>query len=215
MPPAPPSVLLSDGRPMPALAWGTGTAWFGRGGGPDAAALAASVEGALDAGFRHLDCAEMYGNEAAVGEGLARFTARTGLPRSGLWVTSKVGNASVAAHTVPAACKTSLARLGVSYLDLYLVHSPFAGPPVGETWRECEALLDAGLVKGLGVSNFGVAQLRELLASARHRPLVNQVELHPLLPQPELLEFCAANGSACARGHHAASRRLGSRSELG
>ena len=198
-----PAVVLRSGAKMPALAWGTGTAWFCR--APEDleaatnAPLQANLVDALRSGFRHLDAAEMYQNEADVGAALAAFLAESGLPRDAVWVTSKVANPSIAAGRVRDACLDTLRRLRVSRLDLYLVHSPFAGgPPMADTWRAMEALVDEGLVAHIGVSNFGLEDMRSLLATARIKPEVNQLEYHPYLQSRPLAALCAAEGIALA-----------------
>lgn len=109
---------------------------------------------------------------------------------------SQVANPSIAARRVQDACRDTLRRLGVAQLDLYLVHSPFTGVPLLETWREMEALVDAGLTRHIGVSNFRVGDIRELLAHARVRPAVNQLEFHPYLQQSELAQLCRSEGIA-------------------
>ena len=116
------------------------------------------------------------------------------MSREDVWVTSKVANPSIAARRVGDACRDTLRRLRVSHLDLYLVHSPFTGVPLLDTWREMEALHDAGLVRAIGVSNFRVRDLEALLPHARITPAVNQVERHPYLQQRELAALCAQHG---------------------
>ena len=198
-----PAVVLRSGAKMPAMAWGTGTAWFCR--TPEDleaannAPLQENMVDALRAGFRHLDAAEMYQNEADVGAALASFLAETGLSRDAVWITSKVANPSIAAGRVRAACLDTLRRLRGSRLDLYLVHRPFAGgPPMADTWAAMEALVEDGFVAHIGVSNFGEQDLRALLATARIKPEVNQLEYHPYLQSKPLAALCAAEGIALA-----------------
>jgi alcohol dehydrogenase (NADP+) len=161
------------------------------------------VAGAFEAGYRHFDCAAVYGNEAAVGRILRQ------LPREEIWVTSKLWNDKHAPADVFPACKQSLSDLGLDYLDTYLVHWPFPNyhPPgcdvasrspdarpyvhkeFMETWAKMEELVDLGLTRHIGTSNMTVPKLRLLLADARVRPAVNEMELHPHCQQPELFAF--------------------------
>lgn len=192
------AITLPSGTAMPALAWGLGTSWFVRQPADlDVASVPAQQQGVLEAlraGFRHLDSAQMYNNEADTGAALEAFLAESGVSRSDVFVTGKVANPSLAAGRVREACLDSLRRLRVSYLDLWLVHSPFAGDDLQATWAAMEALVDEGLVKDVGVSNFRISDLRKVLAVCRVRPAVNQVEHHPCLTQPHLTAFCAEHG---------------------
>jgi D-xylose reductase len=177
---------------------------------------------AVRAGYRHFDSACDYGNEAEVGEGLARVLAEGLCRRDELWVTSKLWNTYHAAPHVRPALLRTLADLKLDYLDLYLLHFPIAlryvppevryppewifdpqapqprmepvAVPLAETWRAMEALVDAGLVRHLGVCNFNCALLRDLLSNARIPPEVLQVELHPLLTQNRLVRFARESG---------------------
>eukprot|EP00879_Flechtneria_rotunda_P030345 GHRR01032968.1.p1 GENE.GHRR01032968.1~~GHRR01032968.1.p1 ORF type:complete len:299 (+),score=105.12 GHRR01032968.1:711-1607(+) len=159
-----------------------------------------AVKRALDIGYRHFDCAAMYGNEAIVGQGLADFIA-TGR-RSELFITTKVWNTHHKPEDARLSVLQSLKDLGVEQLDLVLVHWPFAWLPgsdfkgivtpdpsvsLVDTWRGLEALVDAGLVKSLGLSNFSLAQAEKILAAAKHKPVCNQIETHPLLAQRKLI----------------------------
>lgn len=179
---------------------------------------------AVRAGYRHFDSACDYGNEAEVGQGLARALAEGLCRRDELWVTSKLWNTYHAAPHVRPALERTLADLRLDYLDLYMVHFPIAlryvppqvryppewiydpsapqprmepvAVPLAETWRAMEELVEAGLVRHLGVCNFNCALLRDLLCYARIPPEVLQVELHPLLTQPRLVRFARENGLA-------------------
>lgn len=176
------------------------------------------VRQAIAAGYRHLDCACDYGNEPHVGEGIRAALADGPCRRQQLWVTSKLWNTYHSAEHVRPALEKSLADLGLNYLDLYLVHFPIAQPfvpfetryppgwffdpatprpamrfasvPLAETWRAMEGLVEAGLVRNIGICNYNCALLRDLLSYARIRPAVLQVELHPYLTQEKLLRFC-------------------------
>jgi D-xylose reductase len=182
---------------------------------------AAAVLGAIRAGYRHLDCAADYGNEAEVGAGIRAAIAEGLVARGDLWVTSKLWNTCHAPQHVRPAFERTLGDLGLEYLDLYLVHFPiamafvpfeekypaesprdaagkvrFARVPMHATWGALEELHTAGLVRNLGVSNFNAQLLVDLLSYARVPPLVNQVEMHPYLNQARLLAFCQAHGIA-------------------
>ena len=180
------------------------------------------VADALEAGFRHLDSACDYGNEAEVGEGIRAALAAGTCRRDELFVTSKLWNTYHEARHVRPALQRTLRDLGVDELDLYLIHFPIAlayvpfdvryppewlhdpdaaeprmrpiDVPILETWRALEDLVRAGLVRDIGVCNFGCALLRDLLACAEIPPSVLQVELHPYLAQPKLLRFCRERG---------------------
>lgn len=164
-----------------------------------------SVKQALELGYRHFDCAEFYGNEAVVGEGLAGFVAAG--KRDDLFVVSKLWNTHHRPEDVRPSCERTLKDLGLKHLDLYLIHWPEAWLPdktpgsllppgvpeadtsvtIEQTWSAMEALVDTGLVRAIGVSNFSLAQVEAILAVCRIKPAVNQVELHPLLSQRKLV----------------------------
>jgi diketogulonate reductase-like aldo/keto reductase len=182
---------------MPLAAFGAGTKWFYKG-GPCAADLRAAITAALDVGFRHIDAAEMYGNEADVGTAIRAWINcdPRNRCRDDIWVTSKVlasvGNAGTG---IADACRRSVEAIGLGPLDLYLLHAPFQrdGTPfrggLRSVWSEMLKLLDAGLAKRVGVSNFRIEDL-EAIASLKS-PFANQIELHPYLPQDKLLEYMA------------------------
>lgn len=207
-PAAVPQRVLASGARMPAIGLGT----FGSDHATPAE-IAASVRAAAEVGYRHFDCAAVYGNEAQIGQALADVVAG-GIPREALWVTSKLWNDRHAPADVAPAFERSLRDLRLDYLDLYLVHWPFpnhhaSGVDVGSrdsnakpyvherfmaTWRELEALVDRGLVRHIGTSNMTIPKLRLVLRDARIRPAVNEMELHPHFQQPELFAFVRANG---------------------
>ena len=190
----------------------------------DPSAVAALVEEAVRVGYRHLDSACDYGNEAEAGAGIRRVLHGGLCRREDLWVTSKLWNTFHAPEHVRPACERTLRDLGLEHLDLYLVHFPIAlayvppeiryppgwffdpgaarpgmraaRVPLADTWAAMEELVRAGLVRHIGVCNYGVALLRDLLASAQIRPAVLQVELHPYLTQEKLLRFCREEGIA-------------------
>lgn len=166
---------------------------------------AAAVSAALEAGYRHVDCARVYENEAIVGDALAPWIEQHG--RDSVFVTSKIWNDAHQPNAVKASAELSLCELRCGHLDLLLLHWPEAWLPgtqepdpaasLRQTWEAMEALVDAGLATYLGVSNFSVAQVEEVLEFARIRPVANQVELHPLLAQRKLVGVCARKGVAC------------------
>jgi len=171
---------------MAVLADGVGIPWLGLGvyqARPGAATRDAVLE-ALRAGYRHVDTARVYGNERDVGAALRE----SALPRDEVFVTTKLWNADHGYDAALRAARLSLERLGLERVDLYLVHWPVEGLR-RDTWRAMERLRDDGLARSIGVSNYTVRHLEELLGHARIPPSVNQVELHPFLPQWELQEW--------------------------
>jgi alcohol dehydrogenase (NADP+) len=203
-----PQRTLYTGAIMPAIGLGT----FGS----DHAsheAVARAVIGAAEVGYRHFDCAAVYGNEHLIGQSLKHVTASS-VKREELWITSKLWNDKHAEEDVIPACKKSLGDLGLEYLDLYLIHWPFpnhhargvdvtsrdhhAKPYIHEnymkTWRQLEKLVDMGLVRHIGTSNMTKPKLELLLHDARIKPAANEMELHPHFQQPELFKFVRDNG---------------------
>ena len=191
---------------MPALGFGTLI--------PDAAETITATRDALDAGFRHFDCAERYRNEREVGEALQAGMAAGGIAREDIFVTTKLWNTNHRPERVEPAFEASLNRLGLEYLDLYLIHTPFAFQPGDEqdprdqngnviydkgvtlldTWRALESLVDDGRCRAIGLSDITLSDLSPIYESARIKPAVVQVESHPYLPETELLEFCKTKG---------------------
>ncbi|MBV7532574.1 aldo/keto reductase [Chitinophaga sp. sic0106] len=143
-----------------------------------------AVKFALDAGYRHIDTAAIYGNEEGVGTAIADHTT----DRKDVFITTKVWNADQGYDTAIKAFETSLEKLKTDYLDLYLIHWPVAGK-YKETWRALETLYAEGRVKAIGVSNFLQHQLEDLMQSAKVTPMVDQLEFHPRLQQPALQQF--------------------------
>jgi len=144
------------------------------------------VLAALEAGYRHIDTAAMYGNEESVGAAIRM----SGIPRENIFVTTKLWNSD---HGNPArALDTSLRKLKLDYVDLYLIHYPVRERR--QSWLALEALRAEGKARSIGVSNFTIRHLRELLAETKTVPAVNQVEFHPYLYQRDLLDFCAGEG---------------------
>jgi alcohol dehydrogenase (NADP+) len=191
---------------IPALGFGTLI--------PDAAVTISATTAALEAGFRHFDCAERYRNEREVGEALQAGITGGGIAREDLFVTTKLWNTNHRPERVEPAFNASLDRLRLNYLDLYLIHTPFAFQPGEEqdprdqngnvvydrevtlldTWRAMESLVDRGRCRAIGLSDISLDRLLPIYESARIKPAVVQVESHPYLPETELLEFCREKG---------------------
>ena len=206
------TLTLNSGYRMPAIGYGT----YSNSDSPSV--MGEAVYKAVQVGYRHFDCAEAYKNEAAIGLGLER-SFRDGLvERSELFITSKVWQTNHDPEHVVAACRNTLSNLKLTHVDLYLIHWPLAweytnvdceplvpkdndgnvimstsGCSLQDTWRAMEKLVDEGLVKSIGVSNFSSTQLADLVSYARIKPAVNQIECHPYLPQNNCRKFCAMN----------------------
>ncbi|HEY1577119.1 MAG TPA: aldo/keto reductase [Terracidiphilus sp.] len=181
---------------------------------PDAAETIRASKDALEAGFRHFDCAERYGNEHEVGKALEAGLDASEVNREGLFITTKLWNTNHRPERVLPAFEVSMGRLGVTYLDLYLIHTPFAfrpgdnqdprdqngnvlydpGVTLLDTWGAMESLVDGGRCKAIGLSDITLDKLRPIVEAARIKPAVVQVESHPYLPETELLEFCNETG---------------------
>ncbi|WP_275433542.1 aldo/keto reductase [Priestia flexa] len=169
------------------LANGVEMPWFGLGvfKVEDGQQVIDSVKWAINAGYKSIDTAKIYENEEGVGQAIKE----AGVPREDLFITTKVWNADQGYESTLEAFETSLNKLGLDYLDLYLIHWPVEGK-YKDTWRALEKLYKDGKVKAIGVSNFQIHHLEDLMKDAEIKPMVNQVELHPLLTQVELRDFC-------------------------
>jgi len=203
-----PHKVLYTGARIPAI--GLGTFGSERIAGEQ---IAGAVLGAASVGYRHFDCAAVYGNEHLIGRSL-RSILESGVPRDELWVTSKLWNDKHSEEDVVPTFEKSLKDLQLDYLDLYLIHWPFpnyhppgcdvtsrspdARPYIHEnymkTWRKLEDLVDMGFVRHIGTSNMTIPKLRLLLRDARIRPACNEMELHPHFQQPDLFRFVLDNG---------------------
>ncbi|MGO4371846.1 aldo/keto reductase [Paenibacillus sp. MCAF20] len=180
------TTTLSNGVRMP---------WFGLGvfKVEEGAELIEAIKAAVKHGYRSIDTAAIYENESGVGQGIREALSESGLSRDQLFVTSKVWNADLGYEQTLAAFETSLTKLGLDYLDLYLIHWPVADK-YKEAWRALETLYKQGRVKAIGVSNFQIHHLKDLMETAELKPMINQVELHPLLTQQELHSFSKEQG---------------------
>jgi diketogulonate reductase-like aldo/keto reductase len=199
-------LLLNNGSFMPALGFGTLIA--------DLTDTEKAVSAAVEVGFRQFDCAERYRNENAIGEAIRGILKKGNVGREDLFIATKLWNTNHRPERVKTAFEGSLARLGLDYADLYLIHTPFAFKPgdnqdprdergnvlydegvtLLQTWQAMESLVDAGRCRAIGLSDISLAALREVADAARIKPAVVQVESHPYLPQPELLDYCQSHG---------------------
>jgi alcohol dehydrogenase (NADP+) len=191
---------------MPALGFGTLI--------PDPTVTITATTAALEAGFRHFDCAERYRNEREVGHALQAGLAAGNIVREDIFVTTKLWNSNHRPERVEPAFAASLERLRLNYLDLYLIHTPFAFRPgddqdprdqagnilydhdvtLLDTWKALEILVDQGKCRAIGLSDVGLNELKPIYESARIKPAAVQLESHPYLPETELLEYCKERG---------------------
>ena len=199
-------ILMNNGRAIPALGFGTLI--------PCLDDTRRATRAALDAGFRQFDCSERYRNEEAVGEALQSVVREGKVCRDELFIATKVWNNNHRPERVEPAFEASLKRLGLTYLDLYLIHTPFAFQPgedqdprdesgnllydkgvtLLDTWNAMESLVDHGKCRAIGLSDINLEELKPIYEAARIKPSVVQVESHPYLPENELLAFCKEKG---------------------
>ncbi len=198
------TAVFANGDRMPLLGLGTWKSQPGQ--------VGEAVREAIRLGYRHIDCARVYGNEAEIGAAIAAAIAAGEVTRDALWITSKLWCHAHGRENVAPALQASLSDLGLDWLDLYLIHWPVpirpgvAFPtsaadllppgqvPLASTWEGMEAAVEAGLTRHIGLSNFSATKIEPLLHHARIRPEVNQIERHPLLQQPQLVSDCNAAG---------------------
>lgn len=159
----------------------------------DGEEVASAVKAAIKNGYRSIDTAAAYRNEEGVGEGIRESLKETGLSREDLFITSKVWNPDQGYESTLLAYENSLKRLGLDYLDLFLIHWPVVGK-YKETWRALETLYKQKKVRAIGVSNFHIHHLKDLVKDAKIIPVIDQVEFHPRLAQKELRRFCKEQG---------------------
>ncbi len=216
--------LVNGSGALPAVGFGTLI--------PDPVATTQATRTALEVGFRHFDCAERYRNEAAVGDALQAALKAGTVRREDVFITTKLWNTNHRPERVKPAIDASLRRLQLDYADCYLIHTPFAfrpgdeqdprddrgqvmydaGVTLIETWCALERLVGDGLCRSIGLSDVNLETLREIVAAARIKPAVVQVESHPYLPEWELLDFCRQHGivllAFAAVGHNMTPRVL-------
>lgn len=196
-----PTTTLNNGKSFPLLGLGTWNSPKGE--------VAQAVKFAIDAGYRAIDCAHVYENENEVGDGVKAKIGEGVVKRDDLFITSKLWNTFHDPKEVRAACEYTLKQLQLDYLDLYLIHWPMgyqksnelfpkneAGEPLHsnfdilDTWRAMEELVDAGLTKSIGISNFNIKQVDYIYDNARIKPVTNQIECHPYLLNAKLRDHC-------------------------
>lgn len=196
------NVILNNGTEIPEIGFGT---W------QTTESVQETVKIALEVGYRHIDTADIYGNEAQIGEAIEE----SGIARKDLYLTTKIWNSNRSAHGVKYSLEQSLKKLKTDYLDLLLIHWPANAKQFenwkeinAETWKAMEELYKSGVVKTIGVSNFMLPHLEALLETAEVIPAVNQIEFHPGYVQQVVVDFCKENGIAIEAWSPIGSGRL-------
>jgi 2,5-diketo-D-gluconate reductase A len=191
-----PSIVLHDGRSIPQLGFGTLSVPPDRDPTPENTAKTAEIVGwALEGGIRHIDAAQMYGNERGVGQAIAD----SGIPRDELWITSKLGNANHHPDDVKRSYEETQEKLGLEQLDLFLMHWPLPTLYDGDyvsTWKAITELVDAGQLRSAGVSNFQPDHLRRIVDATGVVPVINQIEAHPYFANAAAIEATRSHGIA-------------------
>lgn len=196
------NVILNNGTEIPEIGFGTWQTTEG---------VQKTVKAALEAGYKHIDTADIYGNEAEIGEAIEE----SGIERKDLYLTTKVWNSNRSAQGVKYSVEQSLKKLKTNYLDLLLIHWPANEKQFenwkdinAETWKAMEEVYKSGVVKAIGVSNFVLPQIEALLETAEVIPVVNQIEFHPGYTQPQVVNFCKEKGIAIEAWSPIGSGRL-------
>ncbi|UQB69661.1 aldo/keto reductase [Epilithonimonas zeae] len=196
------NIILNNGTEIPEIGFGTWQTTEG---------VQKTVKTALEAGYRHIDTADIYGNEAEIGEAIEE----SGIARKDLYLTTKIWNSNRSAQGVKTSVEQSLKKLKTNYLDLLLIHWPANEKQFknwkeinAETWKAMEELYKSGVVKTIGVSNFMLSQLEALLETADVIPAVNQIEFHPGYTQQSVVDFCKEKGIAIEAWSPIGSGRL-------
>lgn len=196
------NVILNNGTEIPEIGFGT---W------QTTESVQETVKIALEVGYRHIDTADIYGNEAQIGEAIEE----SGIARKDLYLTTKIWNSNRSAHGVKYSLEQSLKKLKTDYLDLLLIHWPANAKQFenwkeinAETWKAMEELYKSGVIKTIGVSNFMLPHLEALLETAEVIPAVNQIEFHPGYVQQGVVDFCKENGIAIEAWSPIGSGRL-------
>jgi diketogulonate reductase-like aldo/keto reductase len=182
---------LANGVSIPAIGFGTWQI-------PSGDIAYNSVKEALKAGYRHIDTAQAYGNEASVGQAIVD----SGIDRSEIFVTSKLPAEIKSYRTAQIASAMTMKKIGLDYIDLYLIHAPWPWDKIGadytkeniEVWRAMEEFYESGKTRSIGISNFSVKDIDAILENSRIRPMVNQIKLHIGHPQEEIRDHCRRNG---------------------
>ncbi|XP_060806755.1 aldo-keto reductase AKR2E4-like [Amyelois transitella] len=191
-----PKIRLNDGNMIPILALGT------YGSDEDRAKMRQTVNDAVEVGYRHIDTAALYNNEVEIGQGIADVIGKGLVRREDLFITTKLWNDKHACEQVVPALNESLSRLGLDYVDLYLIHTPGSQKADGsfdyidylETWLGMQEAKKLGLARSIGVSNFNSQQIKRIIDNCEIVPAVNEIEVHPALTQERLIAFCQNMG---------------------